>query len=119
MRACGEGRKPKPTALHLIHGTYLADRRDSLPEKPATAPSVWDEYLSLEDTPPPTDAQLSQEEREAIALAQMGWNVPPASSSSFLRGASVNGRLTKSVNVWLTVILTLTRERSGASSRVY
>jgi hypothetical protein len=66
------GRPPKPTALHLIHGTWRKSRHGPRPDRTAPAgPSIWDTFLALPEIK--TEAELPQEEREAAALDKMGW----------------------------------------------
>jgi hypothetical protein len=62
---------------HIRRGTYRPDRHGPLPIKRTAASALWDEFLTPPpDDPPPTDAELPREEREAIALAKMGWKLP-------------------------------------------
>ena len=70
------GRPRKPVEVHVAQGTYRRDRHGPRPNAVAPPSAVWDEFLALPDAPPPTDAQLSREEREAIALRAMGWKLP-------------------------------------------
>ncbi len=69
------GRPRKSVETHIAQGTYRRDRHGPRPKAVAEPSAIWDTFLALPDTPP-TSATLPQEEREAIALAQMGWKLP-------------------------------------------
>jgi hypothetical protein len=47
----GAGRRPKPTILHLLHGTWRRDRHGPRPTKPETL-NIWQGLLKL---PPMSD----------------------------------------------------------------
>jgi hypothetical protein len=71
------GPKPKGAAHHIMTGNYRPGRHGPRPVRRDTSAALWDEFLTPPpDDPPPTDAELPREEREAIALAQMGWKLP-------------------------------------------